>query len=211
MAILILRQDAGGEPIGDAAIGRFQATYQELKRHHWWLTGPEDFPACALLARDPGTPESLAAGVERVFRALQGEGCSAGDPLQTSASILYLSGLDPQRAAKRFGELARGFREQGISIWKSDYDELAILTFLDRPPEQTVERVLELRSAMEALRPKPDRSLTFNLASSIAFLEMAGVEAGRKSITGAKALLDLQCILNARAAAAAGASAAASS
>jgi hypothetical protein len=87
MAILILRRDSGGEPIGDAAIGRFQAIYEALKKHHWWLTGREDFPACALLARHSGAPEELAAGVERFFQALQGDGFSAGDPLQTSASI----------------------------------------------------------------------------------------------------------------------------
>jgi len=42
-----------------------------------------------------------------------------------------------------------------------------------------------------------------DLASSIALLELAGVEAGGERLAGAKALLDMQCILNARAAAAA--------
>ena len=96
-------------------------------------------------------------------------GLPSGDPLQTAANLLYLARLDPSEAASRFRDLCAGFRQHGVSIWSSDYDELAILTFLNHDPTTVIDRVLSNRAIMEQLRPKPDRSLTFNLASSITF------------------------------------------
>lgn len=92
-----------------------------------------------------------------------------------------------------------------MSIWQSDYDELAILSFLDHPASCVVERVLENRRRMESLRPKPDRSLTFNLAAGIALLELVQLDAELRKITDAKALMDMQAVINAQQAASAAA------
>ncbi len=45
MAILVLRMKADKAPVSDRAVREFQEMYEEMKRHHWWLTGPDDFPA----------------------------------------------------------------------------------------------------------------------------------------------------------------------
>jgi hypothetical protein len=76
-----------------------------------------------------------------------------------------------------------GFKAAGIKIWQSDYDELAILSFLDHPARVVVERVV---------------SLTFNLASSIAFCDLVKLDSGMREITDAKALLDTQAIIAAQ-------------
>ena len=99
-------------------------------------------------------------------------------------------------------DLAAGFKNAGVSIWQSDYDELAILSFLDHPPGRIVEHVLRHREVMESLKPKPDRSLTFNLASSTTFLELVRLDPDLKTVIDAKALLDMQAIINAQQAAA---------
>jgi hypothetical protein len=203
MAILILRFQAGREPIRTAAVERFKAIYEEMKRYHWWLTGPDDFPACAILAGQDETPSRIGHEIERIYNALREEGFSTGDPLQTAANILYLARLEPGTIAHRYRKLADGFRAKSVSIWQSDYDELAILSFLDHPTHVVVDRVLDNRAVMEALRPKPDRSLTFNLAASIAFLELVQLDQDLKVITDVKALLDMQAIINAQQAAAA--------
>jgi hypothetical protein len=65
--------------------------------------------------------------------------------------------------------------------------------------------VLENREVMKSLRPRPDRSLTFNLAASITFLELVRVDRHLKVISDVKALLDMQAIINAQQAAAAAA------
>jgi len=205
IAILILRLQNDLAPITTEAVIRFKAIYEEMKRHHWWLTGPDDFPACAILVGQEASPGEIGAAIERIYQALNETGFSTGDPLQTAANLLYLSRLDPDVAAERYFELANGFRQSGVAIWQSDYDELAILTFLNHPPYRVVERVLEHRKAMEELKPKPDRSLTFNLAASIAFLELVQLDENLGAITDAKALMDMQSIINAQQAAAAAA------
>jgi len=212
MAILILRVTAELEPVSTDAVRRFAAIYEQMKRYHWWLTGPDDFPACAVLVGQDGPPEQIGSTIERIYQALHDCGCGKGDPLQTAANLLYLAGLDPPVAAGRFRDLADGFRTRSVSIWQSDYDELAILTFLDQPIEQIVAHVLDRRRDMEALRPAPGRSMTFNLAASIAFLELVQCDRDLKTITDSKALLDMQAIITAQqAAAAAAASSAAAS
>jgi hypothetical protein len=205
MAILIMRLRADKQPIASSTVDRFQAIYEEMKRHHWWLTGPDDFPACAILVAQPESPVEIGERIEQIYQSLHAAGLTTGDPLQTAANLLYLARLDPSEAASRFRDLARGFRESGVSIWQSDYDELAILTFLDHPPTSIIGRVLENRAKMQELRPKPDRSLTFNLAASITFLELVKLDRGMKEITDAKALMDMQAIINAQQAAAAAA------
>ena len=209
MAILILRIHAQGAPITEKAIHRFKAIYEEMKRHHWWLTGPDDFPACAILTGQQESPDRIGEQIEEIYEALRSQGFSRGNPLQTAANILYLSRLGGRQAARRYHDLAEGFRTKSVAIWQSDYDELAILTFLDHPPRRIVDRVLANREAMKTIRPKPDRSLTFNLAASIAFMELVRVDRNFKVITDVKALLDMQAIINAQQAAAAGAGASA--
>jgi len=213
MAILILRLQNDRQPVTDAVVTRFQAIYEEMKRHHWWLTGPDDFPACAILVGQDGAPVEIGSAIEDIYQALNKVGFSAGDPLQTAANLLYLARLDAHVAANRYAELAAGFRQSGVSIWQSDYDELAILAFLSHPAQRIVEHVLEYREHMLQLTPAPGRLLTFNLASSLVFLELVQLDDNLDAITDAKALMDMQAIINAQqaAAAAAASSAAASS
>ena len=205
MAVWILRSQAGGQPVGPEAIERFQALYEAMKRYHWWLTGPDDFPAAAILVGQPGAPEQIGSAIEAIYQELHRYGGSTGDPLQTAANILVLAGVEPEVAAGRFSALANGFRAADVAIWQSDYDELAILSFLDHPADRIVERVLAVREHMALLRPKPDRSLTFNLAAGITFLELVQCDGDMKQVTDAKALLDMQAIINAQQAAAAAA------
>ncbi|MDP6356255.1 MAG: DUF4003 family protein [Planctomycetota bacterium] len=205
MAILVLRLQHSLSPIPEGAIARFGEIYEEMKRHHWWLTGPDDFPACAILVGQGASPTEIGLAIEDLYQALNRRGFSTGDPLQTAANLLYLANLDAEIAADRYSDLAEGFRRNGVSIWQSDYDELAILTFLNHGAGTIVRCVLTNRGEIEQLRPKPDRSLTFNLASSITFLELVQVDENLEAITDAKALMDMQSIINAQQAAAAAA------
>ena len=205
MALLIMRLQHDLQPVRIESVTRFQAIYEEMKRHHWWLTGPDDFPACAILVGQQGTPVEIGESIEDIYQALNGFGFSKGDPLQTAANLLFLARLDPQVVAGRYAELAAGFRQSGVSIWQSDYDELAILSFLDHPAQRIVEHVLECREQMSQLKPAPGRLMTFNLAASLVFLELVQLDGNLDAITDAKALMDMQAIINAQQAAAAAA------
>jgi len=208
MAILVLRMQAQKQPVTDSTIRRFKAIYEEMKRHHWWLTGPDDFPACALLCGQDASPEQIGRDTEDIYQALHHEGLATGDPLQTAANILYLTRLEAGTIAQRFRALAEGFRARGVSIRQNAYDELAILSFLNLSQEQVTTRVLEHREAMKSLKPKPPGWLRFNLATSVAFLDLAPSDPEMKILTDVKALLDMQAILQAQQAAVASAAAA---
>jgi hypothetical protein len=191
VAVLILRLQNNLRQIPSESVERFQAIYEEMKRYQWFLTGPEDFPACAMLVGEHGSPEEMGLKIEAIFQKLTSAGFPARDPLQTAAHLLFLSRACPDDSTGRYSGLASEFRDHGVSIWQSDYDELAILSFLDCPAGQIVKHVLENRLFMKQLRPRIDKLLTFSLASSITFLQLAGVD----ETCDSKHLTDIQSII----------------
>lgn len=207
MAILIMRMSFFKAPIQMETIERFKVIYQVMKKYHWWLTGPDDFPACAVLVSQKESPEEVGLVIEKIYQELKLRGFTTGDYLQTAANILYLTHTEPIEIAERYSNLATAFRRAGVRMWQSDYDELAILSFLESPPDFIVEKVLTYREEMKTLYPKPDSTITFNLAASITFLELIRLNKKLKTVSDVKALLDMQAIINAAAAASAAAAA----
>ncbi|MCA8941330.1 MAG: DUF4003 family protein [Planctomycetes bacterium] len=201
MATWILHRQASGRPVEAATVARMRAIYDGMKSHHWWLTGPDDFPACALLTSAKGEPTAICNRIESIYQALRQEGFSSGDPLQTAANVLHFVGLSPHETARRYARLADEFRRAGIRMWQSDYDELAILCFLEHDATTIVPRVVDRRAQMERLHPKPDHVQTFNLACSVVFLELVQVDRALHHITDAKALTDIQAVVAAQQAA----------
>ncbi|MHC5019267.1 MAG: DUF4003 family protein [Planctomycetota bacterium] len=203
LAILILQLQSGGRQLDRADVERFQALYEEMKRYHWWLTGPDDFPACAILTGRPGHPSDIGREIEEIYQALKAKGFKTGDPLQTAANLLYLANLPADMAAQRYKGLADAFRGADVAIWQCDYDELAILSFINHSIDRIVERTLDYRARLGALKPKPDHIMSFNLGASLAFLDLVRLDENLQQITDAKALQDMQAVINAQNAAAA--------
>lgn len=212
MAILCLRSHRDRAPIPMADVNRFKSLYEEMKKHHWWLTGPEDFPACAILVHENGTPEEIGERIEQIYQALRSHGFSQGDALQTSANMLTLAHRPALEVAQRFRNLNNGFKAAGVRIGQGDYDELAILTFLSSSPESIVQTLLEHRASISKIRPRVNRNASFNLSASTTFLTLLPQTASGRDLAQVKALLDLQSVIEAQqAAAAAAASTAAAS
>ncbi len=208
-AVLILRILAERRPLRREDIARLRAIHDEMKRYHWWLTGPDDYPACAILTALPDEATAIGARTEEMYRALAGAGFSNGNPLQLAANLLALTSLSAEGAATRAAALAERFRAAGVKIWQTDYDELAVLAFLDGKADDVAGRVLAYRREVEDLRPNPGRVGTFNLGASLAFLDLAPSSGGLGLLSEAKTLLDLQGILVSQQAAAGAASASA--
>jgi len=209
LAILILFLHSGGASIGPGTVARFRDIYEEMKRYHWWLTGPDDFPACAVLTGLPDHPAEIGRRTEAHYQALSAKGFKAGDPLQTAANLLTVTDLPADIAASRYRGLADAFKAADVAIWQSDYDELAVLTFVKHPIDRVIERTLHFRAQVATLRPAPDRLMTFNLGAALAFCELVSHDEHMDRLTGAKAMAGMQAMLNAQAAAACGAAAAA--
>ena len=198
LAVLILRLQAGGKLIDQRTIHRFKAIYDEMKRHHRWLTGPDDFPACAILTGQSGTPRAIGEGVEAIYEELRHQGFARGNPLQTTANMMYLAPGKARDVAARAADFRARFKEHKVRITQRDWDELAMLSILGKRPATVVKRIVAIREDLAEIRPRMEKSTTFGLAVGIAFLEFATASQQDGSVSHAKVLMDVQSILAAQ-------------
>lgn len=197
LAVLVLRRVLG-RAIERADVARFAAIYAAMKRHHWWLTGPEDLPACAMLVPRPEDPASIGAGTDAIYRALHARAdLWRGDPLQTAANVLFLANVPAEEIAGRFALLAAEFARRGVKIGQGRYDEVAILCFLAWPIEKIVAVVLEFRDRMRAAVSWLGKGGALDLAASLAVFRLAGQDGTLASLADAKLLLDMQAVVTA--------------
>lgn len=210
LAMLVLRRVIGGGAIQPAHVERFQAIYEEMKRHRWFLTGPEDFTACAMLVGKRGTPEEIGAHCEAIYRRLaQAPKTWGGDPLQIAANVLALVELGPDEAATRFLQVANALRDRGVKVRQDEYDEVAVLCFVPRSAERVADTVVELRTQLLGELQGLSREFATSLAANLAFVRLLFESDGLEALGDAKLLLDMQSIAAARQAASMGAAVAA--
>ena len=199
MAVLILLAPNRG-PCRAGDVARFQAIYEEMQKHHWWLTGVADFPACAILVGQEGSPEAIGQEIEAIYQELHAAGFKKGDPLQTAANLLYLGREKSLVVASRFHALAEAFTSA-----RADLAERVRRAGHPVVPQRPA-RACRAAGAQEprgaaGSDPRPDRALAFNLASSIAFVELIRPAEPSPGITDAKAMMDMQALINAQQAA----------
>lgn len=206
VAILALRIRSGLAPISEEQVARLAEIYAQMKRHHWWLTGPEDYPACAfLVGQDNRTPEQIGQRANQIYEGLREQAkLWRGDPLQTASNMLALSPLEPAELVERFCLLAAAFKQAGVRIRQGEYDEIAVLCFLARPSERIVETVTSYAHEIRERLRWADRATAFGLAANLAFVRLVGNDPELGALADAKTLLDMQTIVAARQAAATG-------
>jgi hypothetical protein len=209
VAILALRIRNERAPILDEQVERLRDIYQQMKHHHWLLTGPEDYPACAfLVGQRDRSPEDIGVRANKIYEGLREQAkLWRGDPLQTASNMLALSPLDPPELVERFRLLAVEFDQAGVRIRQDEYDEVAVLCFLARPSERIVETVCGYTREIRERINWADRTNAFGLAANLAFVRLVGNDPELGALADAKTLLDMQTIIAARQAAAAGAAA----
>lgn len=210
MAVLVLRIQAGGGTITRPTVHRFREIYDEMKLHHRWLTGPDDFPACAILTGQEGPPRSIGDKTEAIYSELRARKFPSGNPLQAAANLLFLADGSPQQLADKMAGLKSDFRAHKVRIAQLNFDELAILSLLKEPVAKVVADVVANRADLKAIRPKFDAGTLFNAAVGVTFAKLSGARTDTASLNQAKTLIDMQAVIAAQqAAAAAGAAAAA--
>jgi len=154
----------------DADVHRMQQIYETMKQHHWWLTGPEDLPACALLAVHADNVAKMPKRIEAIYERLREGGLAAGDGLQMASHVLYLARGDERTIADRFLRLHQGFKDRGIRMWDCDRDELAILCLLDEDPALTTATVEKHRERIRQELKHVGPTTGFSYACGTAFL-----------------------------------------
>jgi hypothetical protein len=195
IAIVALRVQARG-PIVKEQIERMHAIYEAMKRNHWWLTGPDDFPACALLSARPGAPDELADRAHAIYERLrQDQGMRRGDALQAVSNVLALADAEPEHLTGRFGVLVEEFRRSGQVIRFDRYDEVALLCFLPRSSASVVETVIAYDAALREHVKWYERLLAFTFAANLAFVHIVGNDLELGPLADVKALLDMYWVL----------------
>ena len=203
LAGLVLRRVVGGEP-SRAHVDRMRGIHAIMKKHHWFLTGPEDLTTCAMLIGKPGSEREIADHVEAIYRRLADAPKTwGGDPLQLAAGVLALVSLAPDEAAARFLEVASALRAAGVKVGQAEYDEVAVLTFVPRRAEVIAADVATLRSRIAEELSWTETSMATSLAANLAFVRLVADERDGRvgALADAKLLLDMQSIVAMRQAA----------
>jgi hypothetical protein len=206
VAILAMRIRNALAPIEPIQVQRMRDIYAQMKLHHWFLTGPEDYPACAFLAGQDRSPQDIAARANAVYEGLRTRANAwRGDPLQTASNMLVLSPLEPNELVDRFVSLATEFDAAGINIRQGEYDEVAVLCFLAQPAKHIIEAVVDYTTQIRERLRWANKGTAFGLAANLAFVRLLGNDPELGALADAKALLDMQTIIAARQAAGAAA------
>lgn len=204
VAILAMRIRNALAPIEQPQVQRLHDIYAQMKAHHWFLTGPEDYPACAFLAGQARSPRDIGARANAVYEGLRTRANAwRGDPLQTASNMLVLSPLEPVELVDRFVTLATELDAAGIRVRQAEYDEVAVLCFLAQPAKLIVEAVVDYTTQIRERLRWANKTTAFGLASNLAFVRLLGNDPELGALADAKALLDMQTIIAARQAAAA--------
>ncbi len=199
LALLAARISTQLAPLSLELAQRIQAVYEAMRTHHWWLTGPEDLPACALLACRPGEPSEFGRKATDIYSALERRaGLWRGDPLQTASNLLSLGGLEPDELAQRFQNIAQGLKEAGFRIGQGDYDDVAVLCFLAQPVDRIVDTIRTYTHRIRGLIGLLERGMAMSLATNLAFARMVYGDPELGALADAKCLLDMQAIVIAR-------------
>ena len=170
--LLVLRQGTGTVP--DRWLDRTEQIMRRWKEDHRWLTGADDLPAAALHAAGEEPVESVAANVERAYRRLHRAGFWRGNQLQLVSHMLAFDPRGVDQMVLRFQRLVERFREHGMRIRTSRYDEAAILALSSESPSAVARRALAYRDRLRQARPRPPADLAFSLAAGLVLSEDAG-------------------------------------
>jgi hypothetical protein len=184
LAILTLRV-VGGRPVGEAVVERLQRIYQSLKRHHWWLSGDEDLPICALQTTCSGSPEEIAGVADGIYHELLERRHPKGRPLLTAANLLPLAGLPALEISARFQSLMNSFHATYGSVWEDELDASSLLGLLDHQPQVIVERFGDIFGKLSNLSPQMAGEVNFTIACDLAFLDLARFDRAMRPLQGA--------------------------
>jgi hypothetical protein len=191
LAAALLHAMNEGRPLGQMRMLRIKALYDGMKRRHWWLTGPDDLPACVLLSFRPETVDEVLADIELAYHLLKAAGFARGDRLQSAASLLAVTGLPSGTACQRATDLAAALRAAGVETSVETYEPIAALCLLDHDATVVASRMGEYRGRLEGLTPGLDQRTATTLAADLAFLDLVRFARDGSRITRPAALADM--------------------
>lgn len=173
VTIAVLMRQAGQAAISDDQIARLRTILGDMKKRHFWITGPEDLPMAASLSAGEGPAEAIAARMEEVFQRLIALGHPKGERLQAAAGVLALSTNAPDELARRFDASVNAAKAAGENVRRDDFDQVALAALAWRDLDETWRRILDTRDLLRAEKQRPDKAMALNLAAVLVFMELA--------------------------------------
>ena len=107
---------------------RTRKLYEEMKKHHKFLTSNEDIPYAALLASREGDLEERATTMNMYYRDLREQGFTMGNDLQWLSQIMTFDSpaYDPEMVGRVLA-IHQFFKEEKIKIRTAQYPILGFL------------------------------------------------------------------------------------
>jgi hypothetical protein len=199
LAILVLRRMIAPQELGGVHVDRLRSIYEEMKRRHWFLAGVEDLTACAMLYGREGTAQQICAHVDAIYQRLaKAPKIWGGDSLHLAVNVLGLVDVPAEAAATRFLDVAIALREAGVKVRQSEYDDVAVLSFVPQPAAHVARLVVEYLAELRAALGKMSSDAATGLATSLTFVRMLGSAASTGTLADAKLLLEMQAVVTMR-------------
>ena len=192
LIMLMAPEDPDHPPQRLLEIERIARVYGLMRRCHWWLTGPEDLPACAALAQCVDPAEAVMARVEDAYQQLHRLGLATGDHLQTAANLLPLGGIFIDRAIGRYRELVAALGRSGRAFAVEHYCPLAVLALLDHDAEVVVGRLLGVLDELDLMQPQERGEANVLIASDLVFLDLVRFGRDQRLICDAHGLMQVR-------------------
>ena len=188
-------------------VRRLQHLMAEMKQRHSILTNVERLPVATLLSALPQEASELASRAEIAYAALRGWNHGHRSQLHTAAHVLGLTGGDMLARAERLSRLWWAGKSRNLRMTGTDLLPLALLALTDGETEDAlIDRVLQEREAIRALRPRPQKQLAFELATGTVFMSQSihgePIATGRADLTGMQTMMAVHALLVAQSGAA---------
>ena len=214
IAALVLMEysiDANGsQRISRDQAARMAQVFRAFKADHKWITGADDLAAAALLSSESGTPRSVAANAENIYQSLRQRKYTRGNALQMVSHLLCMHDESAEVSVRRFDEIYRAFKDRGLWMMESDYDEIAALCFVDAATSKIVETTLAARIKLREKKYRLGKNENFSVAACLAMLELLNDSRSAHDVTAFTMIVRIQAIIQAQQAAVAASAAAAS-
>lgn len=201
LAAMLLVMDAGAGVPSRQTVVKMKEIIDRWTEDHWWLTDTGDYPMAAMHATRGLSVEQLGLEVEEIYRFLHEKKFSRGNQLQLVSHLLMFSALGPREAAQRFARMASALKSKGQRVWESTYDEVALLVLSGADVEEASTRAVEYRDRLRAVKPRPESSIAFSIASGVVLAEAAQKLEGLDDAKAAANLRAVQSIIEAQQAA----------
>ncbi|MFE8698481.1 DUF4003 family protein [Cytobacillus sp. FJAT-53684] len=118
-------------------VSRISAVYEEMKRHHRFLTSYDDYPAAVIIAKRDGRVNELIEISERYYRGLNENGLWKGNDLQFLANMLVMSGDFQHDLVNNVLYTKDELTRQGLKVKAMHYPALGVIALTGKIKEAT--------------------------------------------------------------------------